>query len=350
MRSLSGMAIATLALITAAPALAADFRGLRPAYPTSWETGEDNPLRFEAGVRYWMSWGGQDATFPSVFGNTVLSERDQTHIGEGYFRIDDLSTQSYLKAYGGLNIAASGNYQLQQPGIPSIDAGLGGAGRVGYIVSDFGWLPFGEMRDGFALGGLVGYQYWNDSPDIGRGNFAVINGPSDISWTPGSATYSYGGDSKPDNLDIHALRLGVTAQVDINDQFDIRAEAAAIPYSWVSGTLGPHEIPTVRLGNTTFVKASETSVTGHGYGAAGELMVGFHPTENLTLRVGGRAWYVGGTLDATYKEAAITDPSASTPAGPIDTPPGLSLQNYIVQSQFAQVFRYGALVELTGRF
>lgn len=352
-------AVALVAVLTAVPALAADYP-LRPSYPENWESSEANPLRYEVGLRYWYSRGGQDATFPSGFGDTILSVRDTAHIGELYGRIDDISTQTYLKAYGGLAFASSGNFTLEQPGFAPVDTALGGAGRVGYAVGDFAWLPFGNTDEGFALGGLVGYQYWNDSPDMGRGNFAVVDGPEDISWTPGSPNYTIGGDSEVDNLDIHALRLGVTAQVDVNDMFDIRAEAVAIPYAWVSGTLGPHEVPTIVYPGARAYKASATSLTGTGYGAAGELMVGIHPTENLTLRLGGRAWYVGGTLDATYTQATITDP-VDTPTDPdndgiftqdgvYDVGPTLSLQDFIFQSQFAQVFRYGALFELTGSF
>lgn len=361
-RSLHG-AVASLAVLVAVPALAADYPPLRPAYPDSWESSEDNPLRFEVGLRYWYSRGGQDAEFSVPgFGDTILSVRDTAHIGELYARIDDLETQTYLKAYGGLGFYGTGEYHLEQPFSPTVDSSLGGAGRVGYGIADFGWLPFGSTDNGFAVGGVVGYQYWNDSPDIGRGNFAVVDGPEDISWTPGSATYSIGGDSEVDNLDIHALRLGVTAQVDINDMFDIRAEAVAIPYAWVTGTLGPHEVPDIAYPGGTAYKASATSLSGTGYGASGELMVGIHPTENLTLRVGGRAWYVGGTLDATYTQASISDPIdngtdpdgdgplPTAPDGNYDVGPSLALQDYIFTSQFAQVFRYGALFELTGRF
>ncbi|UJW85598.1 hypothetical protein [Devosia sp. SL43] len=348
-RSLQG-AVAILAVLVAVPALAADYPPLRPAYPDDWESSEANPLRYEVGLRYWYSLGGQDVTFPSAFGDTILGVRDTTHIGELYGRIDDLSTQSYVKVYGGLGFASSGTYDLQQPFMPDVNTSLGGAGRVGYVVGDFGWLPFGNMEEGFAIGGLVGYQYWNDSPDIGRGNFAVVDDSSDIAWTPGSPTYSIGGDSERDNLDIHALRLGLSAQVDINDMFDIRAEVAAIPYAWVTGTFGPHEVPNIPFPGGTAYKASATSVSGTGYGASGELMVGVHPTENLTLRIGGRAWYVGGTLDATYTQANITDPIDADADGIYETGPSLSLQDYIFTSQFAQVFRYGALFELTGRF
>ena len=349
-RSIPG-AVAMLALIAATPTLAADYQELRPSYPENWEATADNQLKFEAGIRYWYSKGGQDAVFPSAFGDTNLSVRDTAHIGEVHARVDDPVTQTYLKVYGGLGFASSGNYSLVQPGIADTNAALGSNGRVGYAIGDFGWLPFGTTENGVAVGGLVGYQYWNDSPAIGRGNYAVVDSAADVSWTPGSGTYTLGFDSQTDNLDIHALRLGLSAQADINDMFDIRAEAAAIPYAWVTGTLGPHEVPTQSAGGTSYYKASATTVSGTGYGAAGELMLGVHPTENLTLRFGGRAWYVGGTLDATYKQAAITDPVDTDPATPgFEQGPTVATQNLIFQSQLAQVFRYGALFELTGRF
>ena len=327
-RSISG-AVAMLALIAATPALAADYQELRPSYPENWETTTDNQLRFEAGVRYWYSWGAQNARFAP----TELTVRDNTHILEVHGRIDDLSTQTYVKALGGLGVKTSGTYTLT----PGSETSIGDSSRVGYLGGDFGWMPFGNMSDGVAVGGLVGYQYWNDSPDIGRGDFVTAIGPDGVPT---------GGDSAVDNLDVHALRLGLRGTAEVSDMFDVQAEVAAVPYAWVTGTLGPHELEGVPVGgNTLLYKSSPTSLAGTGYGAMGEVMVGFHPTENLTVRFGGRAWYLEGALDATFDSYLVTD-ADNDPA----TDPVITQQRFIQASDFANIFRYGALFELTGRF
>ena len=81
------------------------------------------------------------------------------------------------------------------------------------------------------------------------------------------------------------------------------------------------------------------------YGAMGEAMLGFHPTENLTVRFGGRAWYLGGALDATFDGYVVTDHDGDPATDPVVTE-----QSFIQASDFANLFRYSALFELTGRF
>ena len=180
------------------------------------------------------------------------------------------------------------------------------------------------MKDVAAFGGLVGYQYWKDAPDIGSGQYgATFDGT-------GRPT-SYG--AAKDDFDIHALRLGVKAQAAF-DQFDIQGEVAAIPYAAISGTLGGNSPTGYNLGGTTLQERAPTTLSGRGYGVMAESMVGFHPTENLTLRVGGRAWYLEGQLDANF----------TANAG------GTDLATLNLPSNFARIFRYGALFELTGRF
>ncbi|MHA6692160.1 hypothetical protein [Devosia sp. A449] len=325
-RSLYGAA-AMLALSAAVPALAADYveyPELRPAYPESWQNPDDS-IRFEFGTAYWYSWGGQDAGFTSPFGPVSLSVRDQTHIGELHGKIEDLSTQTYVAARAGLGLHTTGTYDIS----PAAGGDIGRNSRIGYAGADFGWLPLGTMENGFAFGGLVGYQYWKDAPDIGTGKYATafdgLGNPSSL------------GEAR-DNFDIHALRLGVKAAADF-DMFDVQAEVAAIPYAHVSGTVGGSA--SVGGGGFNFpgvpvpvYENAPTTLSGRGYGVMAETMVGFHPTENLTLRVGGRAWYLEGNLDAVFNGTAggVAQPAMTLP------------------STYASLFRYGLRAELTGKF
>lgn len=326
-RSLQGV-VAVMAILIAVPALAADYPTLRPAYPEDWEN-TDASLRFEAGMRYWYSWGAQNIRFAPA----TLTVRDQTHILEVHGRIDDLDTQTYVKALAGLGVHTSGNYTMT----PGAQTAIGGNSRVGYAGGDIGWMPFGQMDGGVAIGGLAGYQYWNDSPDVGRGVFITGTGANGVPT---------GYDSEVENLDIHALRLGLRGTAEVGDMFDIQAEVAAVPYAHVTGTLGPHELDGIQVGPNAFLyKSTPTSMAGTGYGAMGEVMVGFHPTENLTVRFGGRAWYLEGSLDATFDSYTVDDADANPLTAPV-----ITRQHYIQASDFANIFRYGALFELTGRF
>ncbi|WP_375449492.1 hypothetical protein [uncultured Devosia sp.] len=303
-RSLSCV-VAIAALSIAVPALAADYDAypeLRPSYPDDWETGEDNPLRFEAGLRYWYSIGQQDV---EDSGQTY-SASDRSHILEGHFRIDDLSTSSFVKGNAGYAVVTDGEYSNT---LDPDDTDFTG-GQIGYAGADFGWMPLGSETAKFGL--LTGYQFSRESP--GRQNYDVDH---------------------VDGLNIHELRLGVTGHADLGGMFDLDAELAAVPYAYASGATA--EVPfadTVVQGIT--VNRRQTEMTGALYGASGQLMLGIHPTENLTLRVGGRASYLTGSNSTTTRQwNAATPDSFLYSSALLD---GLSL------------WRYGALVELTGRF
>jgi len=301
-RTLGGIAL--ISLLAAAPVLAADYRedgsGLRPAYPDDWQAGEDNPLRFEAGLRYWYSLGEQW----SELGGETFSTKDTSHILEGHFRIDDDYTSTFLKGQAGYAGLVSGEYQADGARVGSFEGG-----QVGYAGADFGWTPLGTEQ--FRLGLLAGYQFHRESPDRNRLDVDSIVG-----------------------LNIHELRLGVTGHADFG-MFDIDAEVAAIPYAYAEGTTAQRIIPDVNYGTFT-ANRQVIAATGALYGAHGQVMLGFHPTENLTVRVGGRAWVLSGPSSMTVREFNASDP---------DT--------YAYSDQALSGFyllRYGALAELTGRF
>jgi hypothetical protein len=332
-RSLQGT-VALIALCAAAPALAADyadFSEMRPAFSQDWGTDEDT-LQFEAGVRYWYSVGQQKHEV-GAFSETMNTK---TSSGEVFARINDRATRSYVEATGGYGISHGGNYSTN--GGASLDLP---AARLGYVGADFGWLPFGSDTANFGF--VTGYQYTNDSPDSGRANFTVAESASDISYSPVTGDFFLPYDSEINNFDIHALKLGLAGKVDVGG-FDISGEAAATPYAWVSGTYGGFVAPGQ---SATQVQASAAEINGFGYGVSGKLMFGVHPTENLTIRVGGRASYLQGQYDATWDEASIVPPQ---PQGGSYTAPLLSKQTYIIDNNPFSMLRYGGLLEVSGRF
>ncbi|SFV35720.1 hypothetical protein SAMN05216456_2215 [Devosia crocina] len=300
------LALGALALVSStafAPVLAADYAQipeLRPSYPTHWEGEPENPLKFELGLRYFYSRGSQEISV----GNDYARAEDTSHILEVHGRIVDEHTSSYVKASGGYALATDGTYSTNvAPG----DLRFSG-GQIGHVGADFGYMPFGN--DAFRIGGLVGYQYLKESPDKARADILQFDG-----------------------LHVHALRLGVTAKADLGTFADITAEVAGIPYAWVTGSTPTYVIPAPGLINADRVTGTIDSAA---YGASGELMLGIHPTENLTLRVGGRAWYLTGPTNANLIYTSSANPDQSTTVGTL-------------LDSFA-MFRYGGLVELTGRF
>lgn len=341
-RVILGVVCGTLVASSAGAAYAADFRGgydpvFRPSYPMDWQDhAMVDPLGFEVGLRYWYAMGNQDFRL----GTGTYSAEDVAHVVEGHLRIDDFSTSTYLKGSIGYAANIAGTYSTPQA-ISDFEGG-----RLAYAGADFGYTPF--STDAFRFGTFAGYQYLNDSPDMGRSEFLV---PETISWTPGNEFYTFGMDSNVNSIDIHALRLGVSAQADLGGFMDINAEVAAIPYAWVDGVLGPHGFGAQYDGFTYTAKSSPTTFSGHLYGGAGEVMLGFHPTDNLTVRAGARAYYLTGPVTASFSRTSITDPVDIDPDSPgYEGAPEILTQNYVQDFSNFEMFRWGPMIEITGRF
>jgi hypothetical protein len=282
-----------------------DFRG---AYVDDWALPADDAISIEMGTRYWYALGAHRM---DVIGDSYASD-DASHIIELHLRIDDLSTGFYLKGLAGYAAAINSSYSTPATG----GTVKSQSGNIGYVGADIGYAPV--ATDGFRFGGFVGYQYWNDSPDMGRQNFLLATG---------------GGASEPNNLHYNMLRLGLTGTAELGDMFDITAEAAVIPYASVGGTYGAFTVS----GPGGNVQGSAAELSGGWlYGAAGEVMARFHPTENWTIGVGGRAWYLKGEADVNF--------STRDPLSPGDQ------QDWITKTEEFSTLRYGLLGEITYRF
>lgn len=326
---------------------APDFRTSYPTEPGDWAGlgDDDDPISLEMGTRYWYSMGAMSLS--NTAGDFVAS--DTAHSGELHLRITDHSTNTFAKALAGYSFALSGNYN------DPFGGGVVTDGQMGYIGADIGYNAIGDSDVG--IGPLLGYLYWNNSPRTDRSNFTTANSSADIGYDQDTGQTFLPMNSQDNNLDIHALRLGVQGKADMG-MFDISAELAAVPYAKVSGIMGNDQTTTVvdnsvyPGGNIVSYKASPTELDGWGYGAMAEAFVGFHPTENMTVRLGGRAWYLQGTADATYDQASIGNPSDSDiPNAPnFDTPPSFSKASYIETANPFSILRLGILGELTYRF
>lgn len=312
--SLVGAAFAVVSLTAAA--LSADFMNgadeLRGSYPEEWGfPNEPDPLDFELGLRYWYSMGSSQLT---AFGGNY-SSKDASHLLEAHFRINDNSTASYLKGNVGYSAMITGTYAT--PALVGDQTMAGG--YIGYAGVDLGMQPFGG--DVVQMGGFVGYQYLADNPDMGRANFTTSNG---------------GGDSATNMTEIHALRLGLSLRAELGDKIDFNVEAAVIPYAKLSGVYGAMFYPDFLSGGNLFTQGSSGTLDGRLYGASGEAMIGFHPTDNLTFRIGARGWYLTGESTMTFTAREVATPTTE--------------QNFIGNVTGLEFFRVGALAEITGSF
>ncbi len=346
--------LAVLLAMIGTPALAADWGetwsgdSFRPGFePKDWSgLGDtDDGITIETGVRYWYSWGSQ--SFEAT--GQDFENRDNAHTGELHLRIDDHVSRTYAKAIMGYSAAINGTFSDDYALDTTIDDG-----HIGYVGADIGWNTFGD-GDGSGAGVFAGYQYWNDSPRTSRANYTTASSVDDVTYDPDTGEVFLPFDSADNELDIHMLRVGFSGKAKFGDMFDISGEVAAVPYAKVGGILGGSGFdPSMLtpLGNYSFVKSSPTTMDGWGYGAMGEVMVGVTPIENLTFRVGGRAWYLQGTADNTYTAMTLTDPSDSDPSEDpnFDTPPTVTNQGFIETANPFSLFRYGLLAEMTYSF
>ena len=357
---------------TGLPALAADygedpgadmdFRSSYQSYePKDWnDLGEQGDgIHIETGLRYWYSMGSQ--SFQETSEGTFETS-DTAHSGEAFLKIEDDATATYGKAWLGYAGAVSGDFTNPNTSGDIID------GKIGYAGVDFGYNMFND-GNGTGAGGFIGYNYWNNSPRAARTNFATAETAADIPYSEDTGEWSLPGDSKDDMIDYHMLRLGLSGQAKFGNFFDLSAEIAAVPYAKLHGILGGHDagfgndlgpFSGCALGDPcpsyTF-KGSETSINGWGYGGMAEIMAGFHPTENLTLRLGGRAWYIQGTADATWREITVIPPIEQPPTGnppappdPLYSAPSMGSAHIISTENPFSAFRYGLLAEITYAF
>ncbi len=347
MQRLVALLAVSIAALGGGAVQAADYN-MRGSLPMDWGFEGADPVGFEAGLRYWYSMGAQTVSYSGG----DFTSNDTSHILEKYMLIEDFSTNSYAKTYAGFASIISGDYSTP------IDSGAITDGRIMYFVGDFGWMPLALGGEGSSIGAgaLFGYQYWNDSPSTGFTNFID---PDSVSWDASTGDPVFSVDSDTQNLTIHAARLGVTAQGDLGP-VSISAEAAAIPYASVNGTLGANATSidgtgacTPPAGNCAAYAASATFVDGHAFGATAEVMAGVTVFNDWNLRFGGRAWYLWGVADATVTVAEITDATESDPVGNpgvFDEPGTVTIQNVFEVTDIFTIARMGALVELSKSF
>lgn len=341
----SAAASALVLLLMSTPSLAADYgpAWMRGSFTSAdWqEADQSDALNFELGLRYFYSRGHQGF---SVDARNVSGD-DTSHILEAHFRVDDPVTRYYVKGLFGYSIAGTATGTTPSGPITTSD------GHVGYARADIGYEPYGDPAGNLRFGFLAGYQYWDDSPDFGRSNFTTGTASGDFSFDPATGAIIPPGNSEPDSVIVHALRLGVAGDARLGPLVDLGAQIAAIPYAHVGGTLGAYGVPTSFGPGTTTFQASAADLDGWGYGVMAEAMLGFHPTDNLTLRVGGRAWYLRGWTSTSYDTVTLSDPQDTNADGTYDQGPSvLGTRRYISTDNPFSLFRYGALAELTYNF
>jgi hypothetical protein len=350
-----GILVSVAAMVSASTALAADLdypADMRGSY-NSWDEPTDPLMEFEAGLRYHYSRGGSSISTSGLNNSGIIvpatngSTNDTTQFGEVFLRLNDLATDTYLNVYGGYSVHLDANYDN------GLTSGQTTLGNMAYAVADFGYMPvkLGNDDVGATFGGFVGYQYLNDAPTIGGAEYRPIKDNSSLSWTTGTSSFFVPVEHADHTLNINALRLGLSTKA-VAGSFDVTAEVAAIPYASLSGILGGHSFAPITSGGYTTYKATESKFEGSGWGGAADVMVGYNVTDNVAVRVGGRATYLRGQGNLVYGLADVTAPVDSNSDGTYDIGPSTGGTYYLTPERIDafSLWRYGVLAELKVQF
>ena len=275
------------------------------------DAAPDSVLGFEVGLRYFYSVGQHRMTLSS---GDSYSEDDKSHILEAHVRIDDHSTDTYFKARAGYSLVVDTEYATPATGGATVSAT---GGHIAYAGADLGYLPFGVPEARF--GAVVGYNFMNEAPFMGRRSYALATG----------------GDSDVNDVNIHALKLGLAARSELGP-FTIDAEAAAIPYAWLTGTYGSFSVANFSDGTTNYQQGSAGAIDGSLYGASGEVMLGYKATENLSINFGGRASYLTGKANMHFTAREVGNTT--------------NAQDYLISTTNLSFLRYGLLAGISGKF
>ncbi|QEE38940.1 MULTISPECIES: porin family protein [unclassified Methylobacterium] len=251
-----------------------------PVLPPAGPRAGSGIWDFEGGLRYFYSSGGPRYTLgsdrrPGQVNSRLTYQSTDAHAGESFVRVDHNPTGLFAKGFLGSGVVTSGRLYDEDfpPALSPYTKTLSRIkdGDIGYGVVDLGYTAL--RRDGFSLGGFVGYQYDAELAN-GYGCSQVAGGticarrpvPTDINVLS-------------ENLRWNALRIGLIGAARF-DRFKLSLEGAYLPVSAVTGVdrhwLRPDINPLPQKGH------------GDGYFAEGILSYDLRPA--VSVGVGGRYW------------------------------------------------------------
>jgi hypothetical protein len=94
------------------------------------------------------------------------------------------------------------------------------------------------------------------------------------------------------------------------ENFELNAQAALIPFAAISGTYGAYTVSNFALGGNTYEQGSYGTLSGSLWGASGEVMLGYSPTDNIKITAGARGYYLTGTPTLEYTARRTTNPNS----------------------------------------
>jgi hypothetical protein len=265
-----------------------------PPPPAFFDKRFPSPFAFEAGTRYWYSIGQNRFAFTNnmfPFGNptsTLDWDRMQGHSGELFARVDHLPTGLFAKGLIGGGVLKGGDMD----DLDFFIAGLNfsnttskvDGNNMRYAMIDLGY-SFNVPEAGIRYGGFVGYHYWRENMTA----FGILCnadqfGNQVICTSPGAVVVPFGTPVVAFDTTWHALRIGADVRVQVWDRVSISAEAAFVPYAWLSND-DSHFLRS-DLGPTPNV----VTRGWRGMGGEVEAFVNYQVLPHFQLGVGARYW------------------------------------------------------------
>jgi hypothetical protein len=263
------------------------------APPALFEKRFPSAFAFEGGARYWYSIGQNrfaftNQTFP--FGNptsTLDWDRMQGHSGELFARVDHLPTGLFAKGLIGGGVLKGGDmddldFLIDQINFSNTTSAIDG-NNLRYAMVDVGY-SFNVPEAGIRYGAFVGYHYWHESMTA----FGVVCNADQVAnafcGPAGAVVVPFGTPVVTFDTTWNAIRLGADVRVQVWDRVSISAEAAWVPYAWLSNNdshllrtdLGP--VPNVLTRGW------------RGMGGEAEAFINYQVLPHFQLGVGVRYW------------------------------------------------------------
>lgn len=238
---------------------------------------------FEGGLRYVYSSGGPRYTLgsaltPGQVNSRLIYDGAEAHAGESFARVEHTPTGLFAKAFLGTGGVTTGRLSDEDfpPALRRYSKTLSPIkdGDISYGVIDFGYDVL--RRDGFKLGGFLGYQYEAE----------LLNGYGCRQVGGSRSGICAGDDSVPDTVKIlsenqrwNALRVGLIGEARF-DRLRLSLEGAYLPVVALEGVDRHWLRPDIN--------ALPQRGRGDGYFAEG--IVSYDLTPRVSVGVGGRYW------------------------------------------------------------
>ena len=171
-----------------------------------------------------------------------------------------------------------------------------------YANADFG---FNVLRDpAWRLGAFVGYSYFGERVNA-YGCRQIASNSSICGTSPVSDSILV---ITQDNS-WHSLRVGADLDLKLSETLTLRADAAFLPYVYLSGT----DLHHLRIGTTvgSFTGGIPEDGTGHGWQL--EAALSYAVNENVNIAVGGRYWHLESSGNTHFEGHVVGTASSPQP-------------------------------------